>query len=342
MKPISGKDILRQLKYDLIGKDSYRGVTLTYSWLANQFGHFALGFIPTIVFYRVLIKYAQTNASLKAALGVSLAWLLFELFNFLWPLLSKKKQYIFKPAWGNVAFDTFTDLCFFWLGAFSAGAICEHVSFFKIILFVLMILVICFGYYWYLTKMYLQTAQYPFQFRLSQWNGKINEEDKKTVGLFLANNDSGKHLFVFGAKNSGKTSISVAIATEKSIKHKTCIYTTAIKLFSTFFEHDIKLMEDTGSLWTWRTTSVLVIDDINPGDPIMENIVSPQLFLKFIDSCQPVNEANRKCIREKNTIWVLGNENTDNRLLPEWQLMLEGVGVNKQNIHAIHLIKNKS
>ena len=39
--------IINQLKLDLIGKDSHRGVTLTYSWLANQFGHFSLGFIPT-------------------------------------------------------------------------------------------------------------------------------------------------------------------------------------------------------------------------------------------------------------------------------------------------------
>ena len=32
------KDIFSQLKADLIGKDSYRGVTLSYSWLANQLG----------------------------------------------------------------------------------------------------------------------------------------------------------------------------------------------------------------------------------------------------------------------------------------------------------------
>ncbi len=37
-RDISLKDVLHQLKKDFIGKDSYRGVTLTYSWLANQFG----------------------------------------------------------------------------------------------------------------------------------------------------------------------------------------------------------------------------------------------------------------------------------------------------------------
>ncbi len=42
-KTITGRDIRNQLKADLIGKDSYRGVTLTYTWLANQFGHISSG-----------------------------------------------------------------------------------------------------------------------------------------------------------------------------------------------------------------------------------------------------------------------------------------------------------
>jgi hypothetical protein len=37
---ISFKRILKQLQADLIGKDSYRGVTLTYAWLANSLGTF--------------------------------------------------------------------------------------------------------------------------------------------------------------------------------------------------------------------------------------------------------------------------------------------------------------
>jgi uncharacterized membrane protein len=30
--------IFRQILNDLSGKDAYRGVTLTYTWMANQFG----------------------------------------------------------------------------------------------------------------------------------------------------------------------------------------------------------------------------------------------------------------------------------------------------------------
>ena len=67
MSKISAKNILLQLKADLIGKDSYRGVTLTYSWLANQFGHFSLGFIPaTILFFRLKKYYSIEDAGFRA------------------------------------------------------------------------------------------------------------------------------------------------------------------------------------------------------------------------------------------------------------------------------------
>ena len=41
MKHISDETIKEQWKEDLIGKDAYRGTSLTYAFLANQFGHFS-------------------------------------------------------------------------------------------------------------------------------------------------------------------------------------------------------------------------------------------------------------------------------------------------------------
>lgn len=154
---------------------------------------------------------------------------------------------------------------------------------------------------------------------------------------FLNNNGSGKHLLIFGSKKSGKTSISVAIGTEKSIKHNTCIYTTAIKLYSMFCESEEKLLKIEDSLWTWRTASLLIIDDINPGEPITEELVSATQFLNFIDANNIPNLVNRKIVKEKNVIWVLGNEDPENKLLDSWQNMLLQIGVKVENISAIHL-----
>jgi len=164
MPAITRKDVFRQLLADLIGKDSYRGVTLTYSWMANQLGHFTLGFVPTLLLYLCLKKCSSVhNPAFCSALAISIIWLLFETYNFLGPLLSKRnsnlklffvpgKKYVFEPAWLNIAFDTFTDLCFFWTGAFCASlylkcscpAICILVT-----LLVILIWPIC---YWYLPK----------------------------------------------------------------------------------------------------------------------------------------------------------------------------------------------
>src|ERR1017187_5587599 len=77
-KTITGRDIRNQLKVDLIGKDSYRGATLTYTWLANQFGHISLGFIPTFILYIILSRYYNNeSASFRAAVFISAAWVIF-------------------------------------------------------------------------------------------------------------------------------------------------------------------------------------------------------------------------------------------------------------------------
>lgn len=350
MSSISIKDVLRQLKADLIGKDSYRGVTLTYSWMANQFGHFSLGFIPTLILYLIFKeKTSIALTAIDAAVIISTGWLLFELYNFLGPLLLKRiskskivsftgQKYSFKPAWANIAFDTFTDLCFFWLGAFSAGLLLEF-SWTTVFILILVFFILFYPvFYWFLTKMYLQAAQYPFQFRLSQFEGNITEIDKKSINEFLNNEAPGKHLFVFGSNGSGKTSISIGIAAEMSIRHKACIYTTAMKLFSMFFESDTNSTLPGVQLWTWRKSSLLVIDDINPGDPIKSDIITPVEFLDMLDKFSGSNIQNRQTLKSMNVIWVLGNENRDNDLLCKWQNMLLEIGVDKKNISSVNLL----
>ena len=75
-----------QLKADLIGKDSHRGITLTYAWLANQFGHFGIGYILTVIIYFGFKSYFE-KPILTAPLIVVGVVIAFELYNFLGPLL---------------------------------------------------------------------------------------------------------------------------------------------------------------------------------------------------------------------------------------------------------------
>ncbi|MFA7272407.1 MAG: hypothetical protein WC044_00985 [Crocinitomicaceae bacterium] len=341
---ISSGDIFRQIKADAIGKDSHRGVTLTYSWLANQVGHFSLGFIPVILLYSWIkhFNYFSSSAFMTGLL-VSIFWLVFELYNFLGPLLAGKKtaakliyipsaeKTIFEPAWGNIAFDTFTDLCFFWLGAFSASQVLSHNDSTILILSALFLIILLPARYWFLTKMYLQNTYYPFQFRLSQWTFGILPQDRQRVFDFMDKNNPTNHLLIFGAKNKGKTSLSVGIATELSVQHIPCLYTTATKLYSSFCDESDDKIRDT-DLWTWRDCSVLIIDDINPGQPI-DDLITPKKFKSLLDA----NPSNQSIIQSKKIIWVLGEVESDIKLVNQWSKMLEEIGIPKESVQSIQL-----
>ena len=333
MKKISAKDILRQLKYDLIGKDSYRGVTLTYSWLANQFGHFGLGFIPAYITFVALTHYGVGHPAMKAAFFVWGFWIAFETYNCIKPILfSHTKTSIFPAPWRNIIYDVLTDLSFFGMGAFLAAFLSDHLSLLLIFLVSLAVLALYPSYDWYRTKMYQQEAGYPFQFRLSQWASTCTEENKQTVLDFIKDDVPGKHLFIFGAYKSGKTSLSVAIANECSITKHACKYVTAMKIFSLFFE------PVTGEgLWDWRDASLLVIDDLNPGFPLKDEVVTPASFMYFIDQ-GGMGEANKKTIREKKIIWVLGVEDDAQKTRhKKWQAMLLSMGVGDDRIFSVNL-----
>jgi hypothetical protein len=341
---ISRKRVFQQLKADLIGKDSYRGVTLTYAWLANQFGHIALGFIPTF-----LVNLFFCVSILKSAIYVTLFWFLFELYNFLGPLLGKRKQnsdkekYIFKPKWLNVAFDTFTDVCFFALGAILCIISIDKFEEIGVLITVIALSIyLAFATkYWYVTKMYQFYARFPFQFRLSQWNFNISESDKKSVVAFLETKSKGNHLLVFGSLSTGKTSLGVGILNELSIQNNACLYLNSIKLYDYFFKNENDVLK-AHEIWDWKNSDFLMIDDINPSEFGVNKLVTPNDFLKFLEiSDQTKKTKNKTILKEKNIIWVLGKLDqkiSDN----DWVKMLKkDIGVIENKISVINLQKAK-
>lgn len=349
---MKAKLIFKQLKDDLIGKDAYRGVTLTYAWLANQFGHFALGFIPSMILYQVFKLKDIYEDPMIISLFVFVFWGSFEMINFLGPLLIEKKSknefpffkvkknYTFNPRWFNLGLDTFTDLCFFCIGAFTYSLLMSYSNFNLGLLFVLLILIFQPCNYWFLSRMYQLHAKYPFQFRLSQWNRPISEDNKKKIVQYLkSSKKETKHLLIFGDHKSGKTSLAVGISNELSIKQKSCLYISAMKLFEEFYNDSKEKIHH--SIWNWKDVDYLIIDDINPGHPISEELVSPEQFLSFIDTGLSINKENREVLKNKNIIWVLGNKEKNESLNKNpWIQMVEGIGVHSNNIEAINLIRS--
>ncbi len=345
MSTLNFKNAFSQLKADLIGKDSHRGITLTYAWMANQFGHFCLGAIPTFVSYTISKTKSDPKPILYCALIVTLFWFIFEIFNFLAPLAfnffskkyAHKKKYTFKPKWGNIAYDTTVDVFFFALGAFSASLFINYSTLNIYILLIIGVALIYPTIDWFFIKMYQSYAEYPFQFRLSQWNNEINENDKEKVIAFLKKENTGNHLLLFGEKLSGKTSLAVGACNELSIKKNACFYLTGTKLYSLLFEESSLEQSQKLRPWHWKDADFLIIDDINPGYPFHEEIVRATDFLRFVDSLKSEpNTKNRNLIKNSNIIWVLGNCGTP-PFPAEWIEMLQGLGIPKNKIETICL-----
>jgi hypothetical protein len=326
-------DVLKTLHADLIGKDSHRGITLTYGWMANQIGHFALGFIPAVIL--VLCGHSAFHALLY----VSLFWLVFEIYNALSPLYKKeyKGNGTFKPHWSNLTFDTFTDLCFFWLGASSYYFLVEGISSYFIAYGVGFIFILFFTRYWFLTKLYQQNAFFPYQFRLSQWDGEIRPIDTETIKGFLVNGDFSHHFIVFGGKGSGKTRLSVGIANEMAIRHRKSYYTTFSKFCNLLSMSDSDLKKSKFSLWNWNEADLLVIDDINPGEPVNANKYGPNDLIEFIQNEHAIR--NLAALAKMNVIWVIGTspKNADHH---EWKKALQTLGLSIDHITLIDLNTN--
>lgn len=330
---ITLKVFLDQVGKDLIGKDSFRGVTLTYAWLANQFGHFGLGFIPAVILYGLFPNWSKNAPfrGLKPAIFVTGFWVLFETYNFLGPLLLKQqaKPYVFPPRWGNIAFDTLTDVGFFALGAFTAAVAWSRRRKARLIAVCIGLALAYPAYWWYTCKMYLQYAEYPSQIRLGEWNLKISSRDAAQVSSFLNIRDSGNHMLLFGSRNSGKTSLAIAMATECSFQREACFYTSAIKLLSLFFDRD-----PYSGPWNWRSANLLVIDDINPGEPLHNELITATAFQDVVTAS---GRDNVRLLASKNIIWVAGSEGDDAAFRKKWVDMLLAIGVNKQRIRVVNL-----
>ncbi len=325
MYQITYKNMWAQLKADLIGKDSHRGITLTYAWLANQFGHFGIGYILTVIIYFGFKSYFE-KPILTAPLIVVGVVIVFELYNFLGPLLKKSEaQKPFKPALLHIAFDTATDVLFFSLGAFSTSLLSENTMLQWIALIILLILSYPI-YYWYRTKMFQQNACYPFQLRLSQWDYKIDDSDLQKILQFINNkNTTNSCIIIFGNHQNIKTRLAVSIANECSIKHHACYYTTLIKLLSNQTSPE---NFDKTSLWPWYESELLVIDDVSYDCLNGAEIITPEIVLERLKAKQFVGH-----FKNKSSIWVLGiTYGPEN-----WDSMLEQLGINQANITAIYL-----
>jgi hypothetical protein len=349
-KNTPGEIIRKQLKEDLIGKDAFRGVTISYTWLANQFGHIGLGFIPAAMLY-VWIYHGKRVASgmWGPAAAILFIWIIIELKNYGISILPRKKDSFTKrkararfynPRKWHFINDLFTDLLFFGFGAFLAGLLFD-VNIVTVAGFIFFSTAIAYHFkYWYLSKIYLQRALYPFQYRLSQWDRHISQANTDAVNKFMEASYPGTHLLVLGEDDDEKIHLCVGIGSEVSYQLKKCRYLTAMKAFECFYRYEAEDSPDAHQkCWNWEESELVIIDDINPSHAHIKEVIAPDEFYEKITANYA--EENKKLLREKKVIWMLGNEEPDGHIQRTWKYMLVKTGVDPDNIITIDLTGSK-
>lgn len=343
------KLIKKQLKQDLWGKDAYRGVTLSYTWLANQFGHFALGFIPAVLLHPFIDIFGGNDQSLILALLPALlvwvSWFVFEVVNFYKtvqksrnenPEIKKVREEFFMPRKGHFRKDWMVDLAYFALGSV-AGLFPFEIKLVPVFIGAFLLLLLAYEWkYWYLSKIFLQRAVLPFQYRLSQWDTALLPEQIQRIKQFSEASFSGTHFLVLGEDDHQKIRLCVGLASEYAYLLKKCRYLTAMKAFECFYRAEAE--DSAGShnyCWNWQEAELLVIDDVNPSHADLPEVITPPAFLKIIASRK--EERNNNMLREKKVVWVLGNETAGGAVQREWEEMLVQIGIHRTNIITINL-----
>ena len=109
---IDRSTILRQVSHDLFGsKDAQDASTLTYTWVADQFGHVTLGFIVTLFFWAVLpIEWA--------AIVVAIAIVIKEAYDYFYEFDRRQGAFPFDRT--DVLFNCGASCIYTWIGAILA------------------------------------------------------------------------------------------------------------------------------------------------------------------------------------------------------------------------------
>jgi hypothetical protein len=108
-------------------------------------------------------------------------------------------------------------------------------------------------------------------------------------------------------------------------------------MFNYFFKDEGDILES-HEIWNWKTVDFLMIDDINPSEPIQDELISPTKLLSFVDTLKLENKKNRKILKNKNVIWILGsNQALDGKNTNKWKEMLLHIGVEEHKISTINL-----
>jgi hypothetical protein len=330
---VSGSMIFRQVYHDLFGsKDAQDASTLTYTWVADQFGHVTLGFIVTVLLSAVLsVEWS--------AIVVAVLITLKEAYDYICEL--DRRQNAFPFDYADVLFNCATSCIYTWIGAI-LSVVAERFHLWSLLAApVLVIVSLPIAAYWLRRKVALQQSDVPFLYRLANFPknfadlGNVAGKDGVSVPKNFADPDKYvriirslveeddpqfRHVVLTGPLNSGKTSLAVGTATEFGYRVGKCRFISLVKLAQTRLSpgpgkmerpgrHAGTTFQDGRTIWPLEGVELLVVDDADVDVPQLK--FDPQQIKSALNA-QLGPDFFRE-MKERRTLWVAGMKDDDDR-----------------------------
>jgi hypothetical protein len=353
-------EVAKQASHDLFNtKDVQDTPTVSYAWMADQFGHFALGFEITYLlsWFALYLGWRDPRVFVGLAVAVVFVFVVKELIDY----FSKRQQAIdansiFKFNRGEILFNVWTAQAYISFGAGVAGAALARPTLGIIALLLGTPFALALGFWWLRRKITFQQAGLPYLYRLANFPNEIDRETAEYIvemtkpGPSSAASPIGRHLIITGVQKSGKSSLAIAIGTEFAFRMGIGLYTSLVQLLrSAMPDEDGRPGDpdfDTGRiLWPWDQSDMLIIDDVDVVSDVIERskldaTAERQALEVRIDTLIAVTSRTNpeflKTLKERRTVWVLCD--ADNPTLAKWQTKIAGImGTGPADIRTLRL-----
>ena len=330
--------------------------TFTYEWVADQTGHFALGFELTYLLYWIafLLGYTEGRVGFWLGVAVTLVFAVKEArdyFSTRAQAAAAMSVFIFNGQ--EVLWNCVTAVFYIGVGALVAGLAILYPLYGIIAVFASAPFVIWMGYSWLKGKLTFQQAGVPYLYRLANFPSPID----KAMGEFIvdmskpaapgAAPSTNYHFVIAGPLNSGKSSLAIGLGSEFGIRLGIGRYTTWAKLIQSAIKKDGEWdkpdFDDGRILWPWQTSELLIVDDVDvlsdhvsKADAERERSIAQQRadVLKA-----QIPDVLLDAVKFRRTVWVIGD--VDDGELDRWRMMIADViGVPGANVRTL-LLRDK-
>lgn len=354
---VSGRELWRQALKDFGGKEVQNGYTLTYVWMANQLGHFTLGFLLSFLLvwlvqlllpsgccslspFSASPRDVQLSGTLCAwAIAIAavqaLGWVAKEIHDYRVARNGTLRNIFDFNGW-DVFRDAATAVAFIGFGiavAFSA------LLSWRLALWVFaggLVLALIPARYWLQRKYCFQRGKLPFLFRLSDFEGRFRkpEQERSIDDLLAAPPNAHRHLLIFGETGTGRTGLAVGILTEHLFKVRRARYMTWAKFIETAtYRPDTQEAEQA---WPWQDSDIVVLDDVVKmvGASVLDQ---PGQIAEQLGKLDEEHRDTTTRLGRRSTVWVLGAASEEAK--DEWVQALAGaLGVRQTDFMRAELV----